>query len=413
MRTRPLLKGLAIGLGASLALSISLSNVFWIGAGLLWVFLKLKNPGAWPWKTTGLEGPALAFGLWSLLMSDWNAPLCAIFHNYKSQTLLLVFFVVSQVFDEKNNRALLMAFLIASVVSALWGCLQKSTGLNWDPTTMHRDISRVFSFTEKWPQKPFRYISLRDGRAIGTRSHPLTYAECLLPPFFIFLALAFERGRLFSHWKPLGAAGLLGLAIVWSQSRGVWLGGAAGLGYLLIRHRSSKAWALTTLALALAAVLLGSTPEARHRLLSIFEQTTGQDQSSKNIRFELWNASWKALGVHPLTGVGTGNLRILISDEGHGPRLWTEAHNIYLQQAAEKGWMGLVLFLWLLSALWKKFQSASPPWRNGFLAGFVGLLVCGLTESWLNDSTVVMVVMALAASARSFSPAQETSVLHP
>jgi O-antigen ligase len=420
MNERKIFRCLAAALGIGIACSISLANVAWVTAGVLWIllFVRLRlrlrrdirqgpggdiapKPGEGGWKKTGLEWPMGIFALWSLVTSNWPAGAGEIFHNYKSETLLLLFFVMTQAFENADNRTFLRAFLAASLVNALWGCLQKSLGMSWDPTTHERILPPALSFLSGLPPRVFRAISLRDGRAVGFRSHPLTYAECLLPAFFIFLGTTLERNSIRSHWRRLAAAGWVALAIFFSESRGVWLGLATGLGLLALLHRRRRTWGVTSAIAALAALALWISPLARVRFVSMYKPVSGQNELSKDVRFELWAASWKALKAHPLAGVGTGNLRIFrVEGEtgGQGPKIWTESHNIYLQQAAEKGVIGLALFLWLLFDLGKVFQGSCPPWRDGLLAGFAGLLICGLTESWFNDSTVLMTVFALSGS---------------
>jgi O-antigen ligase len=80
---------------------------------------------------------------------------------------------------------------------------------------------------------------------------------------------------------------------------------------------------------------------------------------------------------------------------------WTETHNIYLQSVVERGLPGLAVFLWLLAVmgrlLWRAARSGPP--ALGIFFGFVGLLFAGMTESWTNDSEVVMCFYFLAGTA--------------
>jgi len=202
VNTQKLSKSLAFLFGIGLALSISLTNVAWVTAGVLFLFYKIRRPDAFPWKKTGLELPMLVFAVWSLLRLEWGSPSPELLRNYKTALLLPLFFVVSQCFDEKSNLTWVRAFLWASVASAVLGCLQRAGGLNWDPTTGHREIPASLSFLNQLSQKGFRYVSLSDGRAMGTRSHPLTYSECLLPAFFLFLSPARNDAEPRFRWKP-------------------------------------------------------------------------------------------------------------------------------------------------------------------------------------------------------------------
>ena len=81
--------------------------------------------------------------------------------------------------------------------------------------------------------------------------------------------------------------------------------------------------------------------------------------------------------------------------------VWTEMHNIYLQVGVEKGLIGLGLFLWFLAALGRVLWRAQErdPTLAGVFWGFVALLLAGLTESWFNDSEVVMNLFFAAGTA--------------
>jgi hypothetical protein len=60
---------------------------------------------------------------------------------------------------------------------------------------------------------------------IGTRGHPLAFAECLLFNWaFAICFLLTARGRDWMKW--LAATGILGAALLSSQSRGPWLAAA-------------------------------------------------------------------------------------------------------------------------------------------------------------------------------------------
>jgi O-antigen ligase len=248
----------------------------------------------------------------------------------------------------------------------------------------------------------FRYVSLRDMRAVGLRSLPLTYSECLLMSFFLLLSFSLESDSRRSYWRGLFSAALVGLAIFFSQTRGAWLGLAGGLLVLMAVQRRRHTWRVAGAIMILAGFAFWAAPTARLRLMSVYRPVSGQSESSKDVRRQLWAASLATLGKHPLTGAGTGNFRVLLPETEPGRQesgTWTESHDIYLQQAAEKGVVGIGLFLWMLWGMGKLFKRAAPPWRDGFLAGFAGLLICGLTESWCNDSTVLMMVFALTGSA--------------
>jgi len=153
--------------------------------------------------------------------------------------------------------------------------------------------------------------------------------------------------------------------------------------------------------LIFGAFLIWKVPASRKRFLSIFTHSQGSDESSKSIRWQLWEICLQTVKSHPLAGVGTARIRILLPDEDDPKKLtlWTESHNIFLQEATEHGLVGLALFLWLLFKCGQLFWYVDRDGKAGFLAFYAGILVCGLTESWFNDAEPTMVFLSLAAFA--------------
>jgi len=78
-------------------------------------------------------------------------------------------------------------------------------------------------------------------------------------------------------------------------------------------------------------------------------------------RLEHWQAAWKMIREQPIFGFGIGTYPVMLSRflssalpkqavERLGPSLAEQAHNEYLQTAAEMGFVGLALHLWILGA---------------------------------------------------------------
>jgi putative inorganic carbon (HCO3(-)) transporter len=88
-------------------------------------------------------------------------------------------------------------------------------------------------------------------------------------------------------------------------------------------------------------------------------QTIGeyQTESSAQTRIEAWHAAVGMIAAHPLTGVGLASFGVAFPDfSDKKPR---EAHNTFLQIAAESGIVAGVMYLLL------GFGSVLALWRNG------------------------------------------------
>jgi O-antigen ligase len=158
-------------------------------------------------------------------------------------------------------------------------------------------------------------------------------------------------------------------------------------------RRDRKILAVLLGGVLLAVVAVFASPALRHRAASIGDR---HHDSSNRIRLGLWTRSIELIRDNPWVGVGPGRARIPAAALRWGGSLpdeiWTEMHNIYLQAAVERGLVGLGFFLWFLAAagraLWR--AQARDPALAGVFWGFVALLLAGMTESWFNDSEVVM-----------------------
>src|SRR5262249_13386500 len=154
-----------------------------------------------------------------------------------------------------------------------------------------------------WPRSVLDLLSLLQGRVMGTRAHPLSYAECLL--FNWSFALCF---LLHSHqrevWKWVIVTVTIGAALVGSQSRGPWI--AAGLILIIAMGmcRSRRSWLLAGVGVAFAAVF-ALTPAMRARSASIMDQS----HHSNKERIHMWKAGYLLWKSHPLLGIGPGNVK--------------------------------------------------------------------------------------------------------
>ena len=186
----------------------------------------------------------------------------------------------------------------------------------------------------------------------------------------------------------LWAGGLVFL----SQSRGAWLGLAAGLALLLACGGRRARWLLAGLALlgVLTLFLVGG-PQSALRLVG---QVLGADVGAKvSERQTLWHFGLLVIHDFPFTGVGLNVFRkmlpVFYPDLSLSPGFdITHSHNHLLQAAINFGLPGLVAYLGLwvgaAYALFQAHRAAADPWLRaaavGLGAGLLAEFVYGTSD---------------------------------
>lgn len=381
------------GLAFVLPLSIALSNVLWGVSLLLWGVISLTTRSRYQW--TGLELPYLV-GLGIAFLATLSSPhVVHGLHSLRSEILVAVFVLAAQTGTRENVKKRLMIFSVGAVVAACLGLLQWAIGVEWNP------VLGLGALPEKLrglPSGVARLFSLHAGRAQGFYNHPITFAEMLLLSGSVLLGSWLVERKYF--WVLAGA--VVGGAILFSQTRSVWLAMFLVLGAWAFIKKDKKVMATGLILVVIFGVCLGMSPALRGRAASIVD--TQQNQSNL-IRMGLWDKSLDLIRKNPVMGIGSGNFSVKGAElrwGGSPPETtWTETHSIYLQNAVERGLLGFAVFLWFLGTIGKKLWQAarSNPMNWGIFFGFMGLLIAGLTETWTNDSEVVMCVYFLVGTA--------------
>jgi putative inorganic carbon (HCO3(-)) transporter len=192
--------------------------------------------------------------------------------------------------------------------------------------------------------------------------------------------------------------------LVLTQSRGGWIGAASGvLTFLALWgltgkrgwHRALGIAIPLFIILVVSVVLVSLGPDRIGQLLyGSLEGTieTSLGPISFEGRVEIWSRALFAIHDFPLTGVGLGAFRRVVTlvyppflvgldhDIAH-------AHNIFLQMAVDLGIPGLVAYVALLIVVcwvaWRKLHTGGQDrWiALGVLSGVVGLHAFGLADA--------------------------------
>jgi O-antigen ligase len=237
-------------------------------------------------------------------------------------------------------------------------------------------------------------------------------------PLALVLASQNKGQRRFA-WV-LGAA--LALAVLLTGSRAAYLGAAFGslvmfmllvsrtrlreiVGEIIERAARNRARAaLLVLPCLLALVLL---PAIALRFA----------RGGVGIRLDLWSSALSIFADHPLTGGGPGTwvqLKVLASPPGVPNPIFSQAHDMYVQAAAELGVVGLVALGVLLIAIGRRFAIARQLQRQrlrleaiAVLGGLVAFAVEAVFDNAINLPAICMLLVAVVAWVEAGIPVAE------
>lgn len=251
------------------------------------------------------------------------------------------------------------------------------------------------------------------GRALGSFGQPNRFGGFLIASIPLAIALAFAAHDRVLRFVLFAAVLILALALVFSFSRGAWLGLGAGLlvlAALLVRWPSLRPEpALAAVAAALLFVpVLFALPSIAGRLASRPAGAPAwnlpidpEREGSVAMRRAVWSGALAAAAQRPALGWGVGAFRegydhskssTLKRLEAEGGRTADQAHSFYLETLAERGALGLAAFLLFagvvlaggLAALGTGAPAEARLLSAGLLASLVALLAHALFEDNLS-----------------------------
>ncbi|MBO8143313.1 MAG: O-antigen ligase family protein [Thermodesulfobacterium sp.] len=180
------------------------------------------------------------------------------------------------------------------------------------------------------------------------------------------------------------------VAVLLTGSRSGALGCGLALVYVVLSiSRLNWKWRLAGIGLAIAAAILAVNlvpPTIYARLATLPHEVL---HGTLNERTVIWRAGIKVFAETPLLGVGAGAFRYAVA-----PILGTERapHNVFLSVTAEKGLIGLILWLGMMAVAFKGIFKMSSNKRLLWLALFAILFLAFLTLNfeWRKASWLIM-----------------------
>jgi hypothetical protein len=332
-------------------------------------FLYEPHVGGWPGLRVSLADVFLILLVPLALLGGaigrtrWAVPRSATIFG----ALLLVQYVVSAVGAPRRGLALfeiastVHAYLVAMILASLFhrGHVRAVAALSAAAVVLHtgfalvqvatgRPVGRDWLAGEQEVMRESLTTGLVRIRPSGLFDDPITYADFLLVTLPLLVA-AFASAR--SARARLGllaalVAGFSGLAL--TLSRGAWVSTAAALVVLLGIAVHDRLVRRGEAARILTAALFIGIPLALVLGPGVYQRLTASQAGNLEVRFELNRIAWSMVTANPLTGVGLNNFLEVM--ERYDPRdvmayFPATVHNLYLLEAAEAGFPGLVLFV--------------------------------------------------------------------
>jgi putative inorganic carbon (hco3(-)) transporter len=197
-------------------------------------------------------------------------------------------------------------------------------------------------------------------------------------------------------WRRLSGSLLVMAAmagLVFTYSRGAWLG--TGVGLLILLPVLGRGFWLILGAVLLGPVLVGMVTSAGAVLARLDSIAAAGSDPALMIRLEIWGMAFRLVAEHHLLGVGLGNFqaaygRLMVPDLPlltYPTELPEHAHNLFLNLAVEVGLVGVSAFAWLLAVAFLRVQQIKRfadwrvgVWSMGLAAGLVAISVQALVD---------------------------------
>ncbi len=198
------------------------------------------------------------------------------------------------------------------------------------------------------------------------------------------------------------AAGLAVTAIVFSHSRGGFIGLCCAMAVWALREK--RRVQAVVCGLLLAVGLLVFAPKsfwARNETVTEF-----REDASAMGRVHAWNVASRISLDRPLLGVGAGSFRYAwpLYAPPEARRAYV-AHNVFLDVIGELGWLGMFCFLLFVGgvtgAALEARQDAEAGWlARALTAAVVGYLVCDLFSGYILSAHFYVLFGLASAAAR-------------
>jgi O-antigen ligase len=412
-------------LAATCAVSIFAAQVLLLLAVL--VFVARLWTGAARLQRTPLDGPILAFTVWTLLSAAFSPDPWTSHESAKKLVLFALFYLAVDVLRRRPDRerildaALLGGLALAAGVVAQYYFLGFDTLSNRPHSFLGHYMTAsglvmavlvIAAARLAFHDGPLRRPSAQDVRALTV----LAGALCAMTALQHFDLFAVEAERLFvaglaaagawtalsrGPWPSAATGSFLAMlvlpiaswAVVISRTRNAWLGTIVGLGVVAILRAPKLLWGLAA-AVAVVAIL---------RPAPVVGRLTVVDASSVD-RYYMWQAGIDMIRDKPVFGQGPGRI-LAVYPEYRWPaapnKQQPHLHDNALQIAAERGLPCLAWWLWWVAAAmgdaWREVRGGAGWAAVAALAFLAAFMAAGLFEYNFGDSEILMFTLLVSA----------------
>ena len=246
--------------------------------------------------------------------------------------MFVYFLTVTLITSEERLRRISLALVWGGTLTSLYGIWQKLSG-NMETGTVDKEI---FSDIE--------------GRVASTFENSNMLGVFLIMAFPFALSFLFGaktvRGKLLS----LSSCGAMGLCLIYTWSRGAWLGLIGACLVFIILYSYKIIPVLFPAGLLGVAVFRNKLGESGifDKLINRFASIITMSDSSSVYRLGIWRGALGIIRKYWLTGIGVGaeafgSVYILYAESGIESAF--HSHNLFLQILIETGITGLIAFL--------------------------------------------------------------------
>ncbi len=297
--------------------------------------------------------------------------------GYMTLGWMSIFFLfVNNVKDVTQFKRLIRILIIITTIAGAYGIFQHFTRTDFFGNVKH--------------------LNQPIARSIGFFNSPMTFGNYILLVLPVVFGLSFySNTRREKRWLQLSGLIIL-TAIIFSYTRGVWVGLIGGLIFMAIL-RSKKLLLSVVAGIMVCSMFLVFLPSSKltRRVMETFKP--GRPVGD---RIYFWQGSLRIIRDYPITGLGWEGFRIVYPKykPAEGYELVCHAHNNFIDMAVDSGLLGLGIFFWLLIIIYKVgfyiFKELEDGYLKGiawgFLGSFTAFLIAGLSQYNFGDSEVVM-----------------------